>query len=115
MTAWYVLVSLGYVLLTGAVVAYEARRIRATGPDSITVFIVLFAVQCCLPGIVIYACLPLVDDSARTDIDAFDRIFAAADVSAALLILGLTAWFVFFFYVFAALGGRLLRKLLGPA
>jgi len=49
MSAWYVLVSLGYVSLTGAVATYEARRIRATGPDSITVFIVLFAVQCCLP------------------------------------------------------------------
>jgi hypothetical protein len=115
MSPWYVLVSIGYGLLTGAVASYEARRIRATGPDSITVFIVLFAVQCCLPGIVIYACLPLIDDPAPTDIDAFDRIFAAADVPAALLILGLTAWFVFFFYVFAALGGRLLRRLLGPA
>ena len=61
MSEYYFLVSLGYLLLTIAVGAYEAQRIRVTGPDSISVFIVLFAVQCCLPGIVIYACLPLVD------------------------------------------------------
>jgi hypothetical protein len=115
MTGYYFLVSLGYVLLTAAVGAYEARRIRATGPDTISVFIVLFVVQCCLPGIVIYACLPLIDGPAPTDVDAFDRIFAAADLPAALLVLGLTAWFVSCFYLFAALGGRLVRTLLGPS
>lgn len=115
MTGYYFLVSLGYLMLTVAVGAYEARRIRATGPDTISVFIVLFVVQCCLPGIVIYACLPLVPGPAPTDIDAFDRIFAALDLPAALLVLGLTAWFVFFFYVFAAFGGRVWKNLFGPA
>jgi hypothetical protein len=115
MTGYYFLVSIGYVLLTIAISAYEARRIRATGPDAISVFIVLFALQCCVPGIVIYACLPLVDARSPTDVDAFDRIFTAADLPAALLVLALTAWFVFFFYVFAALGARLLRSLAAPS
>jgi len=104
------LVSLGYVLLTLAVAAVEARRIRGRGPDAISVFIVLFLLQCCLPGIVIYACLPLVDPSSPTEVGAIDRIFAAADVSTALLVLGLTAWFIFFFYAFALLNARLLAR-----
>lgn len=103
--------SLGYALLTTAVGAFEARRIRASGPDTLTIFIVLFVVQCCLPGIVIYACLPLVDATSPTGVAAFDNMLAAADVSTAFLVLGLTVWFVFFFYGFAALSGRLLRRL----
>jgi hypothetical protein len=98
------------VLLTLAVGAFEARRIRGRGPDAISVFIVLFLVQCCVPGIVIYACLPLVDPDSPTEVGAIDRIYAAADVSAALLVLGLTAWFIFFFYAFAALNARLLGR-----
>ena len=115
MSGYYFLVSLGYAFLTLAVGAFEARRIRATGPDTISVFIVIFVVQCCLPGIVIYACLPLVEGSSPTDVAAFDRIFSSADLSAALLVLGLTAWFVCFFYCFAELGGRLLKRLVANA
>src|SRR6267378_4375660 len=107
MTGYYFLVCLGYVSLTVAVGVFEARRIRATGPDTISVFIVLFVVQCCLPGVVIYACLPLVDRSSPTDVAPFDRIFAAANLPAALLVLGLTAWFVFFFYV---LGSSMIER-----
>lgn len=73
-------------------------------------FVVLFLVQCCLPGIVIYACLPLVDPDSPTDIYALDRIYSAADLAAALLVLGLTAWFIFFFYAFAAINARLLGR-----
>ena len=104
------MVSLGYVLLTLAVAAFEAKRIRGRGPDVISVFIVLFLLQCCLPGIVIYACLPLVDPSSPTEVGAIDRIYASADVSTALLVLGLTAWFIFFFYAFAAINARLLGR-----
>lgn len=102
--------SLGYVLLTLAVVAFEAKRIRGRGPDVITLFVVLFLLQCCFPGIVIYGCLPLVDPSSPTEVGAIDRIYASADVSAALLVLVLAAWFIFFFYAFTALTGRLLGR-----
>ena len=104
------MVSLGYVLLTLAVTAFEAKRIRGRGPDVISVFIVLFLLQCCLPGIVIYACLPLVDQSSPTEFPPIDRIYAAADVSTAALVLGLTASFIFFFHAFAALNARLLGR-----
>ncbi len=97
--------------LTLAVGAFEARRIRRTGPDAISMFIVLFLLQCCLPGIVIYACLPLVDRESPTQVAAFDRIYAAANLPAALLVLGLTAWLIFFFYAFAAINARLLARL----
>lgn len=76
---------------------------------------VIFVLQCCLPGIVIYACLPLVEGPSPTDVVAFDRIFAHADLPAALLVLGLTAWFAFFFYGFAALIGRLLSRVSGES
>ena len=115
MTGLYFIVSVGYALLTTAVGLFEAKRIRATGPDAITAFVVLFVVQCCLPGIVIYACLPLVDEISPTDVAAFDRIFTGADLPAALLVLALTALFLCFFYGFAALIGRQLRRLWGPS
>lgn len=111
-SGYYFLVSLGYALLTIAVGVYEQKRIRVSGPDVISIFIVLFVVQCCLPGIVIYACLPLVPPgSPPTDVAAFDRIFAAADLSAAFLVLLLTAWFILFFYGFTQLNRRLLESL----
>lgn len=110
-TEQYFFVSLGYVLLTFAVVAFEARRIRGRGPDAISVFIVLFLMQCCLPGIVIYACLPMVDPMSPTDVSAIDRIYAASNLPSALLVLGLTGCFIFFFYAFAATGSRLLARL----
>ena len=105
------LVSLGYAVVTLGIVAFEARRTRRSGPDVISMFILLFVIQCCLPGIVMYACLPLVERSAPTDVQAFDRIYTAADLSTALTVLGLTAWFVIFFYGFTALNGRLLKTL----
>ena len=111
----YFLVSLGYTFLTIAVGVFEAKRIRTTGPDAISVFVVLFVLECCLPGIVIYACLPLTDALSPTGVPAVDRIFAAADLPAAYLVLGLTAWFISFFYGFAALSGRLLRSSWGGA
>jgi hypothetical protein len=97
-------------LLTLAIVAFEAKRIRGRGPDLISVFIVLFLMQCCLPGIVIYACLPLADPVSPTEVEAIDRIYAAADLSTALLVLGLTAWFILLFYAFAAINARLLGR-----
>jgi hypothetical protein len=75
------------------------------------VFISLFVLQCCLPGLVIFACLPFVDPLHPTDVDAFDQIFTSMDFPAALLVLGLSAWFVCFFYALTALTGNFLRRL----
>lgn len=94
-----------------AVCAYEVRRIRGSGPDVVTVFVVIFVLQCCLPGVVLFASLPFVDPMHPTGTGAFDRILSRVDVATGLLVLGLTAWFAFFFYAFTALTGNLLRRL----
>lgn len=114
-TDYFLLVALGYAQLTIAVGAFEARRIRASGPDLVSVFIALFVIECCLPGVAIYASLPFVDARSPTDVGAFDRIYTAVDLPAALLVLALTAWFAFFFYAFTALGRRMMSRVLGSA
>jgi hypothetical protein len=109
-TDYFFLVSVGYALLTIAIGAFEVRRTKESGPDVLSLFMALFVLQCCLPGVVIYACLPFVGLREPTEIPAFDRIFAAINLPSALLVLGLTASFAFFFYAFTALGGYLLRR-----
>jgi hypothetical protein len=106
----FFLVSIAYALLTAAICVFEARRIRTTGADLISVFVALFVLQCCLPGIVIFAALPLVSPLEPTETQAFDRIYTATDVSAALLVFGLTAWTVVLFYAFTAMNGKLMRR-----
>lgn len=102
--------AVGYALLTVGVCVYEAHRIRASGPDVVTVFISIFVLQCCLPGIVIFAWLPFADPLHPTDNPIFDRILSGLDLPAALLVLGLTGWFVLFFYGFTALMDVVLRR-----
>ncbi len=106
--------SAGYAVLTGAIGLFEAKRIRVAGADVTTIFIALFVLQCCLPGIVIYCCLPFLDQHAPTGIQAFDRIYFATDLPTALLVLGLVAWTVVLFYAFSALNEVLLRRLIPP-
>lgn len=74
-------------------------------------FIAMFVLQCCLPGVAIFAWLPFADPLQPTDNLDLDRILTALDLPAALLVLGLTAWFVVFFYGFTAWMGVLLPRL----
>jgi hypothetical protein len=104
MSSGYAFVAVAYVVFGAVVWLFEARRISRTGPDTITIFIVLCLLQTCLAGIAIYAALPIVDPSEPTGTGIFDRIFQASDVTTALLVLCLTVWFVAFFYVGCALG-----------
>lgn len=104
------LVSAGYVCITGAICLFEAKRIRSSGPDVVTMFMAMFVLQCCAPGIAIYASLPFVDQLHPTGIPAFDRIYSATDLQAALLVLSLTACFAFCFYVVTAACGVLMRR-----
>ncbi|MBV9344119.1 MAG: hypothetical protein JOZ03_03925 [Gammaproteobacteria bacterium] len=99
--------------MTLAVTRYEFARIRIAGPDLITAFVLLFVIQCCLPGVVIYLCLPWVEVSSATGVIAFDRIFTALDLPAAYLVLGLTACFIVMFYASLGLWQRLLGQLGG--
>lgn len=106
------MVAAGYAALTAAVCVYEAMRIRVTKADLLTVFITLFVLQCCLPGVAIYLCLPFLDPQAPTGNAVFDRIFSTTDFPTALLVLGLVACTVFFLYAFTGLNQLLLRRLL---
>ncbi|HJQ54937.1 MAG TPA: hypothetical protein VJ825_13950 [Gemmatimonadaceae bacterium] len=110
MSTIYLLVAAGYAFLAFTVAQIEFRRTRNAGVDITTVFLVLCLLQCCLPGIAIYSALPFIDRSAPTGIDAFDRIYYALNPTTALVVLSLTAWFVLFIYVGAALGRLALRS-----
>lgn len=103
-------VAAGYVLLTIAIFAIEVKRTRSCGPDVLTLFMALFVLQCCLPGIVIFGCLPITGVDQPTGNAVFDRIFAAMDPWSAWLVLGLTAWFAILIYIFMALGAAVMRR-----
>lgn len=105
-------VSAGYALLTIAIFAIEVKRTRRGGPDVLTLFMALFVLQCCLPGIVIFGCLPTTGVYQPTGNPVFDRIYATMDYSSALLILVMTAWFAILVYIFMALGGVIIRRIL---
>jgi hypothetical protein len=111
MTSWFLLGSLAYLVLIGAIYRFERRRTRANGIDAISVFVFLFVLQCCLSAAILYALLPLLDEQHLTGVYAFDRILAGTDLTTAGLIFGLTAGFVLFFYVGCSLGSRALSRL----
>jgi hypothetical protein len=114
MTPWFLLVSLAYVVLIGGIYRLEARRTRVNGIDAISIFLFLFVLQCCFSAAGIYGVLPFVDSLHLTGVYAFDRILSGTDLTAALLILGLTAAFVLFFYAGCSLGRYTLSRLCPP-
>lgn len=103
-------ISAGYALLTGVICAIEAKRIQRSGPDVLSLFMGLFLLQCCLPGIVIFGCLPFTGFDEPTDNPVFDRVFANMDFSSALLVLEMTAWFAVLMYLFMGLGAVVMRR-----
>lgn len=113
MSEAYFAISTAYAVFSVALGALEFYRIRASGPDAITVFIVIFVLQCCLPGIGIYAALPLSFAAEPTGNNVFDGIFQRLNVTTAFVVLELTIWFAVFFYVGAS-GGRIILQRLFP-
>lgn len=111
MTNLYLAVATAYAVFTACLVSVEFRRTRQSGADPITVFIALFLLQCCLPGVLIFGALPFVDPSLPTGNFAFDKIYQAITLETSLLVFGLTVSFVFFFYVGAAIGRVVLADL----
>ncbi len=106
----FLAVSLLYALVVLAMLLFERRRTRRFGVDGITIFTAILLIQCCVPGIVMYAALPFVDPTAPTGNPVFDRIFQATDLTSALLVLCITVWFVVFFYVGCAVGRLALER-----
>lgn len=110
MSNGYLAVALAYAVFAVALYRFEAHRTRHGGVDAITIFIVLFVLQCCLAGFLIYAALPFVDPDSATEVPAFDRILQRADLTTAFLVLCMSIWFVVFFYVGTALTRALLPR-----
>lgn len=106
----YLLISLLYATLTVGVFIFERRRIRRSGADPITIFVILFLLQCCVPGIVIFGLLPFADPVSPTGNDVFDGILHGIDFSQTLLVLSLTAWFVIAFYGSCGIGQLTLSR-----
>lgn len=108
-------VSIGYAALAATICAVEVKRTRKSGPDVLSVFMAIFLLQCCLPGIIIFGCLRLTGFQEPTGNPVFDRIFGTMEPSSAWLVLGMTAWFAMLIYVFMAAGGHAVRRILpGP-
>jgi hypothetical protein len=111
MSQEYIAIAIAYGIFSLGLGAFELYRTRISGPDAITIFIVIFMLQCCLPGIGIYGSLAAVDPTELTGNSVFDGIYQHLDVTTALVVLTMTIWFAAFFYFGASLGGVLLRRL----
>lgn len=105
-------VSIGYAVLAGAICVVEIKRTRRSGPDVLSIFMAIFLLQCCLPGIVIFSCLQFTGAQDATGNPVFDRIFETMNSSSAWLVLGLTAWFAVLMYVFMAMGEHVMTRIL---
>ncbi len=114
MSSWFLLVALAYLVLIAGIYRFESHRTRLNGLDAISVFLFLFVLQCCFSAAGIYGVLPFLDAAHLTGVYAFDRILSGTDLTSALLVFGLTAGFVLFFYVGCAIGRRTLARLCPP-
>lgn len=110
MTQSFQLVALAYVAFGVALFAFESTRIKRRGADTITVFMMLFVLQCCVSSFFIFALLPYADPQDLTGVYAFDRILRNTNAVTAMLVLCLTVLFVFFFYTGCWLGRTVLRN-----
>jgi hypothetical protein len=111
MSQAYIVIAIAYGALSIMLAVLELNRSRVSGPDAITIFIAIFMLQCCLPGIGIYGALAVVDQTELTGNAVFDGIYDHLSVTTALVVLTMTIWFAAFFYVGASLGSMLLRRL----
>jgi hypothetical protein len=111
MSETYIAIAIAYGAFSIVLAALELHRSRASGPDAITIFIVIFMLQCCLPGIGIYMALALADPTNLTGNPVFDGIYHHLNATNALVVLAMTVWFAAFFYLGASIGRLLLRRL----
>jgi len=111
MSETYIAIAIAYGAFSIVLAAMELHRSRVSGPDAITMFIVIFMLQCCLPGIGIYVALAVVDPIDLTGNPVFDGIYQHLNVTNALVVLTMTVWFAAFFYLGASVGRLLLQRL----
>jgi hypothetical protein len=113
MSQSYIAIAFAYTVFSILLGALELRRTRNCGPDAVTIFILIFMLQCCLPGIGIYTALSISDLADPTGNAVFDGIFLHLNITTALLVLTMTIWFVVFFYLGTS-SGRLILGWLFP-
>jgi hypothetical protein len=90
--------AVAYGTLALALLFVERARTARSGPDVVSLFIIISALQIVLPGVIIYGALPFVSPAAPTGNRFFDRVLTEADPAAALAVLLLTLWFYASFY-----------------
>ncbi len=108
MTASYLAVGVAFVAMLAGVALVEVRRMRATGPDLLSLFLVIVLLQCGVPGAIIFLGLPFTDRTAPTGNEVFDHILSAVTPSTGLLVCVLTAWFLVWVYAGTEATGWLL-------
>jgi hypothetical protein len=114
MSQGFLLVAFGYAVFAVAVGVYEWRRTRANGIDAISLFVVIFMLQCCFSAIAIYSLLPFVDPTDITSVRAFNRILGRLDVPTAATVLCLTASFLMFVYLGSRFGRVAMNRFWPP-
>lgn len=102
-----------YVALTCGVIAAELRRSGKFSSDPLGIFVLIATLQCVLPGILIYALLPISRRGEATGMEVFDHIYSYADASSAFLVFGITCTFLYFTYVGAQTTRSMLARRFG--
>lgn len=100
----FLIVAFAYAVFLLGGWLFERARVKRSGPDAISIFVVLFLLQCALPGVVIYGLLPFANEASPTTNPVLDRILLSVDLVPAFTVLLLTAWFLVFFYAGCAIG-----------
>lgn len=102
MTGVAPVLALIYACLLVALIGYERRRSASCGPDLVSLFAFVSALQVVVPGIIIYGALPFADPQSPTQNQFFDRVLTGAAPAAAVGVCLMTVWFYVAFY--AAIG-----------
>lgn len=87
-----------FSMISLAVAMLEFARTKRTGPDLLSLFILMFAVQILIPGIAISLILAATPPPV-TGLPFFDRIYGDLSTAEVLISAALTAFFVFSLYI----------------
>lgn len=107
--ATMLVVALGFAVFSVALWQLERRRYACSGPGPMTLFVIIFLLQCGLPGVVIFGALPFTSPHAPSGSDFFDRVYSATSAMDGWILLSFAAWFA----IFAFVGSALTRTALG--
>ena len=92
------IISFGYMLSLAALLSVERIRISKGGPDLLSIFLAIFALQIMIPPTIITAMIALLESSVSTDVYLFDRVIVDIGVIEAALVLVMSDLFVMVLY-----------------